>query len=266
VPDRGQAVSGYIRPSPRDPTETWLELALPRGRWAILYDAALCTPPTVWRNVWLAVDDQSNRPITVDGDDGATCAVAQWSWTSDVPCAADDQGTCDVALDGAYWDAIAQVEAAGTDTQAEAAATDTPVPIPVATPAPRAAPTPPPRAAAVAPPATPAPRIEVVVQTVVVVVTRIAEPTSTPEPSPTATLAPSPTDTATIEPTSTDVPPPVVVEVTGTPVPPAAVAHTNEPAAAPSEWNWTLTFGVLGLVLGLLAIWLFVARSGPVMW
>src|SRR5262249_27792952 len=62
---RGPA-SAYVRPSPNDPDGTWLELALPQGRWAIQYDTGLCAPPAPWTDLWLAMDDQSNRPITVD--------------------------------------------------------------------------------------------------------------------------------------------------------------------------------------------------------
>ena len=127
VPNTDQATPAYVRPTPRDPSGTWLELAVPQGRWAVLYDTSLCAAPVPWTNVWLAVDEQSNRPITVDRDDGGMCAVAAWSWSSDVPCGVDGQGTCDVEMDGAYWDAIAQ---------AEPAATDTPVPVPIDTQAP----------------------------------------------------------------------------------------------------------------------------------
>jgi hypothetical protein len=69
--------------------------------------------------------------------------------------------------------------------------------------------------------------------------------------------------TPTLEPTSTDVPP-VAADISATPEPtPAAQAQA---AATPIPWNWTLTFVVLAVAIGLLAIWLFVARAGPVMW
>jgi hypothetical protein len=267
VPNVGQAVAAYVRPSPRDPSGNWLELALPSGRWAILYDSVLCTPPAPWTNVWLALDDQSDRPITADrAGDGAMCAVAHWSWSSDVPCAADDRGTCDVALDGAYWDAIPQLEPA---------ATDTPIPLPVPSPpaSPVRAPTPPavPRPAPAAPPPAAAPQVEVVVQTVVVVITAAPPtpvPTRTPPPPtatpPSATQTPLPTTTATVEPTFTQVP--AVAADLAPSETPTVVPQTDAPASLPSAWNWTLTFVLVGAVLGLVAIWLFVARSGPLMW
>jgi len=243
---------------------TWLELALPQGRWAILYDISLCTPPTAWTNVWLALDEESDRPITVDrADRGAMCAIAQWSWISDVPCAADVQGSCEAELDGAYQDGIAEVEPTATDT-----------PIPLPTPAPPLTPTPGPPVAPAVPAAASAPRVEVVVQTVVVVVTAVPMATqaatrtilrtSTPDPARTATLTPPSTITPTLETTSTDVRS-VVAEVSATPVP-VPVAQSDEPSPATTSWNWTATFVVLAAVFGLIAIWLLVARSGPVMW
>ena len=59
----------------RDPTGICLELALPQGRWAILFDSTLCTPPAPWTNAWLALDDQSGRPITTDRDDAVAMCV-----------------------------------------------------------------------------------------------------------------------------------------------------------------------------------------------
>src|SRR5262249_13065391 len=82
VPGLGQAVTAYVLPEPRDPTGTWLEIALPEGRWAIRYDTTLCNSPTQWTNVWLAFDAESNRPITADRDDAAVCGVSEWSWSS----------------------------------------------------------------------------------------------------------------------------------------------------------------------------------------
>lgn len=264
VPEIGQAVSAYVQPSPGDPSGSGLELALPQGRWAILYDISLCTPPTAWTNVWLLLDEESDRPITVDrADRGAMCAVAHWSWISDVPCAADVQGSCDVELDGAYRDGIGEVEPTATET-----------PIPLPTPVPRLTPTPGPSVAPAAPAAASAPRVEVVVQTVVVVVTAVPTATqaatrtilrtSTPDPTRTATLTPPSTMTPTLEPASTDVRS-VVAEVSATPVP-MLVAQSDEPSPAATSWNWMATVVVLAAVLGLVAIWLFVARSGPVMW
>jgi hypothetical protein len=203
VPDLGQATAGYVRPTTREPSGTWLELALPQGRWAVLYDASLCAAPAPWTNVWLALDEQSDRPITADRQDAAMCAVAAWSWSSDVPCAADDQGTCDVNLDGAYWDALAQTQPTPTDT-------------PAATVVPRV------------PTARPAAPVAVVqvqrvvqtvvsVQTVIVLVTPEAaattstpRPTTTRSPSPTASRTPSPSASPTLLPIArpTSAPPP----------------------------------------------------------
>jgi hypothetical protein len=258
VPDRDRPIAAYVRPSPRDSSGTWLELALPQGRWAVLYDSTVCTPPAAWTNVWLALDSQNNRPITANRDDDSLCAVSQWSWTSSVPCAEDDQGLCDMQFDGAYWDTIGQV--------VEPTATDTPIPTTTPEPTPR-----PPVAPAAAEP----PRAEVVVQTVVVVVTavptdtpiptRTAAPTPTPGPTRIATVTPLSTNTPTLEPTSTEVPL-LGEDVSATDVPSFVAQADDEPTVEPTSWNWPLTFVVLAIVLGLLAIWLFVARSGPVMW
>jgi hypothetical protein len=268
VPEPGSAVAGYIRPSPRDPSGAWLELALSQGRWAVLYDGTLCAAPAAWTNIWVTLDGRSDRPITVDrGGNGTMCTLAAWSWTSDVPCAADDQGTCDVALDGAYWDALGQ---AAPDAQDQ----DTPPP---PTPQPRLEQTVPPRvAAAPPPPAAAAPRVQIVVQTVVVVVTaepptpsptQPRAPTSTAPPTPSATRTPPPTNvpTATVQPTATEAPVAAVDLSAPTPAPtPAVQADTLNGGLA--AWNWTLTFVILGVALALVAIWLFVLRSGPVMW
>jgi hypothetical protein len=261
----GGAVAAYVRPSPNDSGGTGVELAVLYGRWEIQYDTALCTPPAPWTNVWLALDEQSNRPITVERDDtSAMCAVAQWSWISDAPCAADDQGSCEVALDNGYLDALAQVEP--TDTEVPVA---TPVPLATA-----AAPTPRP----VLPPVVPPPPVveppppEVRVQTVVVLVTAVPTVTQVPTHTAVATSTPVPTSTVTptslpkaVEPTPTEVPVVVAAEVSAT-EPPAFVDLSNAPAQPQTAWNWPLTFLLLALVLGLLAIWLFVARSGPLMW
>jgi hypothetical protein len=257
----GEATAGYVRPSPLDPSGAWLELALPQGRWAVLYDASLCAAPAPWTNVWLALDDQTGRPITADRDDGATCAVAQSTWSSDVPCAADEQGTCDVAFDDAYGNAIAQNEPTATDT-----------PIPTNTAVPQPTPTPRPPAALAAATSTAEPRVAVVVQTVVGVVTGVPAATPVPSPTrlaasttgptPTATSAPTSTNTPTLEPTSTVAP----QQVAGVSATQAPTAVADEPAAAPTSWNWTLTFVVVAVALGLIAVWLLVARAGPLMW
>ena len=263
MPDIGQAISAYVLPSPRDPNGIWLELAMPLGRWAIRYDAPLCMPPAPWTNVWLTRDDQSNRPITVDRDDAAAmCTVAEWSWTSDRPCASDDQGTCAVELDSAYGDMIGVREPTTTDT-----------PIPSPAPAPRSTLTPTAPVVPATPPDVVAPHGEVVVQTVVVVETaaptstRVATrtvPTSTPGPTRTATPTPTSSSTPTLEPKNTEIPL-VVADVFATQVPPP-VAQSEESAPALNSWNWTLTFVILAALLGIVAIWLFVARAGPLMW
>jgi hypothetical protein len=262
-------VSAYVRPSPRDPSQTWLELALPQGRWAILYDTTLCLPPATWTNVWLAVDDKTDRLITVERDDAAAaCAVAQWSWTSDVPCAADDGGTCDAELDGAYADSDPQEEPTAIEPPVPVEPTATEAPVPTPAHAPPVTSTPQLLLAPPAPPAAATPRVEVVERTVVVVVTAThvstptTAPTFTPTPTRTATLTPQSTHTPTLSPTSTDVAL-VVADVSATQLP--VLVGQSEPLAQTS-WDWPLTFVIAAVVLGLVAIWLFVARSGPVMW
>ena len=47
---------------------------------------------------------------------------------------------------------------------------------------------------------------------------------------------------------------------------PTPVAQADTFSEALSAWNWTLTFVIAGAALTLVAIWLFVLRSGPVMW
>ncbi len=253
MPPLGYAVAGYVRPTSRDASGTWLELALPQGRWAILYDATLCAPPTAWTNVWLALDDQSDRPITADRDDSAMCAVAQWSWTSDVPCAADDQGICDVNLDGAYWDAL---------SQAEPTATDTPGVTPTPTPRRGAQPVP----AAVPPPAA---EVRTVIQTVVVLVT--AEPINTPVADDTATIvptrrptsSPTPTRAATATSALTRTPTVAVAAAAAAPPEPPSNAVSQIPNPAPGHWDWGSFLEVAAAVLALLAVvaWLLTRRK-----
>jgi hypothetical protein len=109
-----------------------------------------------------------------------------------------------------------------------------------------------------------------VVETVVVEVTPepsatdLSAPTALPTSTPvlTATVAATSVPTPTIEPTDV---PPVAADILATPEPTAAV-QADHAAAAPIPWNWGLTFAVLAVALGLVAIWLFVARAGPVMW
>ena len=262
----GQAVAAYVQPEPRDPTGNWLQIALPQGRWAIRYDTTLCAPPGPWTNVWLALDDQSNRAITADRDDGATCAVSQSSWTSSVPCAHDDQGVCDVALDDAYLDVLAQ-------TAPAAVAIDTPPPTLLPTPQPTELS----QAAATAPP-------RIVVETVVVVVVATAAPTETPQPGPTpppsptplpaptpqplptqslptptlaipATLAPTPAATATDVATSTPAPLPVAAETPAAPTQAPVAAPQAE--QQPAGWIWALMFALLVvLAMGAGVFWL----------
>jgi hypothetical protein len=172
VPDAGQALAAYVRPSPGDPSLTWLELAAPQGRWAVLYDTDLCVPPAPWTNVWLARDDASMQPITVERSGAGMCALAQRAWTSDVPCATDGDGVCEATADPAGWPPAAAEPPPETPTPRP-----TPPPAVVPTlPVPRAAPAPPP----------PVPQVLVVVQTVVVA----AMPTDTPIPDSTVTTAP----------------------------------------------------------------------------
>ncbi|HLJ80981.1 MAG TPA: hypothetical protein VKT52_05805 [Ktedonobacterales bacterium] len=253
MPSLGYAVAGYVRPTSHDPSDTWLELALPQGRWAILYDATLCAPPPAWTNVWLALDDQSDRPITADRDDSAMCAVAQWSWSSDVPCAADDQGVCDVNLDAAYWDALARAEPTATDTPSE---TSTPTPRGGAQPVP----------AAVRPPSA---EVRTVIQTVVVVVTVV--PTDTPVADDTATLVPtrrptsSPTPTRAATATSAPTRTPTVAVAAAAAVPPGepAVSVSQVPNPAPGHWDWGSFLELAAAVLALLVVvaWLLTRRK-----
>lgn len=284
VPNIGQSLSAYVRASPGDPDGAWLELALPQGRWAILYDTSLCTQPSPWTNVWLARDEQKDRLVTIDRDDAAMCALAQWSWTSDVPCATDEEGTCDVERDGAYWDAIAQIEPTPTETPMpiEPTATDAPIASPTPTPIPPAVPPtplpsprppapPPPIApqipapvAAAAPPATVAPPDELVVLTVVVFVTPWPTATPTATWTATATPTPPPTSSPTLVPTANEAAS-LVADVSATQAP-AVLVESAETSPEQSSWNWTLTIVIVAVALGLVAIWLFVVRGGPVMW
>ena len=275
VPNTDQATPAYVRPTPRDPSGTWLELAVPQGRWAVLYDTSLCAAPVPWTNVWLAVDEQSNRPITVDRDDGGMCAVAAWSWSSDVPCAVDGQGTCDVEMDGAYWDAIAQ---------AEPAATDTPVPVPIDTqappsPAPSATPgAQAPRAGIAQAPRAPLPSARVVYVEVTPPPTEVPSspetaalrmPTVTPAPA----AAASPTGAATETETPTTVPtvPSAVVGVISTPAATAtseaaasvaaeasAAADTAAIPAPPADRSPYLVVAMVALIIG--AFWVLIGR------
>jgi hypothetical protein len=266
VPDLGQAVAAYVRPSPRDPSLTWLELAAPQGRWAVLYDTALCVPPAPWTNVWLALDDASTRPITVERSGTGMCALAQWAWTSDVPCAVDGDGVCEAAADPAGWPPPAAEPPPDVPVPPPTARPTSPPP--TAVPVRRAAPTPP----------TPAPRVQVVVQTVVVT----AVPTDTPPPHPTsipvaltATERPAPptttvmaTATATVMATQAGTPPTpaaeLVVQVTPSPtaIPAAATQETQANAAASNVehgWLYASVLVCLGLA-ALVAVWL--ARRG----
>ena len=252
----------YVRPIPGDPSETWLELALPQGRWAVQYDTALCTPPAPWTNVWLAMDEESDRPITVVRDDAsAMCALALWSSASELACATDDHGDCDVEMDDGYASASGQVDSSATAT-----------PLPTPNRLPRLAPTPQPPVAPAALTASRERPVEVVVQTVVVVVTLVPTPTrivprtsipiATPTPTRTATLAPSPT----LEPTPTDT---LLLAAAVAPSPTEfspPIDHSAAPTADQTLWNWPLTLLVGAIALGAIAIWLVVARSGPLMW
>jgi hypothetical protein len=218
VPEAGQAIAAYVRPTPRDPSGTWLELAAPAGRWAVLYDTSLCSAPAAWTNVWLALDEQSQRPITVDRDGDGMCAVSQWSWSSDVPCAADEDTACDVEMDGAYWDAL---------SQAEPTPTDTPLPVPISTPT---------TAVEIGPPT---PRLEPVA-------TPISRTTATIQVQPPPAAAPPPVvsveDTPQLQIQDS-------TEATAAPTPTAAQAQTPSatPTTAPSD---TPTVPVVAVVVG----------------
>jgi hypothetical protein len=209
-----------VRPTPRDPSGTWLELAAPAGRWAVLYDTSLCTAPAAWTNVWLALDEQSQRPITVDRDGDGMCAVSQWSWSSDVPCVPDEDGACDVEMDGAYWDAL---------SQAEPTPTDTPPPVPVSTPT---------TAVQISPPTPRRPGP---------VATPISRTTANIQVQPPTAAAPSP-PVVSVEDTPQlqiqDSP-----EATAAPTPTAAQAQTPSatPTTAPSD---TPTVAVVAVVVG----------------
>ncbi|MBV9323166.1 MAG: hypothetical protein JO352_05195 [Chloroflexi bacterium] len=267
VPDPGQAIAAYVRPTPRDPSGTWLELALPEGRWAVLYDTSQCSAPVVWTNVWLALDDQSGGPITADRNDGGMCAVAQWSWSSNLPCGSDGLGTCDVAMEDGYRDAGAQPAPA---------ATDSPVPAPTSTPAPR-----PP--APTAAPVVQAPRIVYVQQPTVptatprvvyVEVTRPPEiqnlpmviptsrPVSTPTPAAAATPSAAPSDT----PVTTTAEATEVLALADTPatsvvIEAAAPADPAPSASQPSDWTADLVVAVVALIIGAFFV-LIGRRSG----
>lgn len=179
LPVTDQPLYGYLRPL----SDPWMELALPQGRWAITYDTSLCDAPAAWTNVYLTLDTDSHRPIT--GPD--LCALAQWQWLNNAPCATNDDGYCDVSSDPSFWYMLSLTPTA-TDTP-EPVPTDTPSPQPVAQPRPASAPAPAPASAPQ--PAQP----QVIVETVVVEATDT--PTPTRLPTSTATISPSVTATKT---------------------------------------------------------------------
>jgi hypothetical protein len=259
MPQPGEAIAAYVRPTPRDATGTWLELALPQGRWAVLYDTSQCTAPLAWTNVWLALDDQSERLMTADRDDNGMCALVQWSWSSDAPCGADDRGACDVNMDEAYW---------SSSTQTAPAATSSPVPTSAPTTVPIA---PAPRIAYVAQPTAPVPTPRVVYVEVtrppliqnVLVVTATPAPLSTPTLE---TVAPTPTE----EPSDPLVP--ITAEATEVQAVPdmPTVSHAAEalagadpaPAASqPTDWSPAVVVAGVALVIGAFVV-LIGKRSG----
>jgi hypothetical protein len=273
LPDAGQAVAAYVRPTPRDPSGTWLELAVPNGRWAVLYDSSVCAAPAPWTNVWLAADDQSGGPITVDRD-GNMCAVTRWSWTSDVPCAADDQGACAVEMDGAYLDAIGQAGPAMAATP-EPVLVSTPTPrppVPTVTPYVRPAgvrgvqqPVPAaPAARAADVEATPPPH------TPTASATSTLGPTAVPTRTPAATPTTLPSDTPTPLPATAVVAVQAVVAETpvatataevGAPTPEVA-ADDATPALMPSHpADWSLYVMVGAAVLVIAGFYLLVGRT-----
>jgi len=247
LPMLGQATSGYVRPSPSNPNDRWLELAVPQGRWAVLYDT-LCKAPTPWTNVWLALDEQSNRPITADRDDKALCAVSQWSWSSAVPCAEDELGVCDIERDGAYWDALAQADPA-------VAPTGTPTVVPTLEPQPPAQ-----SLSALSAP-------QIVVRTIVVVATAAPSPTPPPTPTQRHQSTATPMRTATSVPTSTARATPTTPPSSTVTTSAIAALPTPPPTAAPvapqqvAAWDWTLPFGILAAVaLAVGVVWLVTRR------
>ena len=192
VVSQDSPLQGYLRPSTRG--DTWLELALPQGRWDIQANCAI----TPWETVWLWDDTATSSAFLND------CQLYTWIWSSDVPCAQDEDGTCDIELDQSYWDWLGHLPTPTTEPF-------TPTPVPH-TPVPQQAQ--PARQPAAAPQQAvpPAPQPQVIVQTVVVTPTATSTPTTSPTVTPTRTVTPTltatPTSTVTSKPTVTVQPTP----------------------------------------------------------
>jgi hypothetical protein len=202
-----------------------------------------------WRQVLLS----SAADGEVDLNDGATCGLVAAVWQSDVPCALDDQGVCQLAMDASYWDMLGRKPTA--------------VPSDMLTPEPQATPS----KSQPAPPTTGLPQgaVRTVMQTVVVVVTAV--PADTPLPvataTPDATRTPTPTVTPTHSPTVTParIGRQTLVPVTAgaTPAEAAGESVSHVTGSATGRWDWSvfLKAAALVVVLGGLAIWALTRRT-----
>jgi hypothetical protein len=260
-------LAGYIRPSATD--QSWLELALPQGRWDVRFDTPACEPLEAWSNVWLAPGQDA--PLLVARaatEDAAMCGIVESVWHSDVPCASTDS-TCDVEADGAYWAAL---EALATQPpMADVQAADPPAPEAVELPRVSVAA----RAPQPVPPAAPVRQVEVIVQTVVVFVTAVRADTPTPNPRPERPLAgvlanateiPTPTTsppasvatesaatTAASAPVPLPTPRPVLETAVAQPAVVSPVAELTPPpsaeASVPTAWIVITLALIVGLVV-----------------
>jgi hypothetical protein len=87
LPDADAPSNAYLRPAGGD----WLELALPTGRWLIESECSLTpwTQVTYHTDIYAFVND---------------CRLVNWQWSSDTPCAQDDEGICTLEYDLSYQD------------------------------------------------------------------------------------------------------------------------------------------------------------------
>jgi hypothetical protein len=87
---------------------------------------------------------------------------------------------------------------------------------------------------------------------------------------PTVTRAPTPASASTVPPTAVATATQVaalMAEFPATAQPSrVAVLAAHDEVPTPSPWNWPLTFTILAAATIAAAIWLLIARSGPVMW
>ncbi|HET7637953.1 MAG TPA: hypothetical protein VFK47_04355, partial [Ktedonobacteraceae bacterium] len=97
-------IQGYLRP-----TDSWIELAIPQGRWFVYSDTC---DLQAWNTVWL----WNNGQDTYLND----CHIDTSVWSSTTPCAQNDDGICDIQLDQSYWDYLGSLPTP----------TETPVPSP----------------------------------------------------------------------------------------------------------------------------------------